>query len=109
MQFLPAQTLEDFEGETDGATTFTSNGQVFNINSLISGQTFKIETGYPGLGWNGSGSDDVFIDNVEVKDSDLKFSITASGLGAFTLKSIYLYLEDDLSSILSIKFMYHYR
>ncbi|HET8810573.1 MAG TPA: Ig-like domain-containing protein [Flavobacteriaceae bacterium] len=98
LQFLSAQTLADFEDETDGAFTFTSNGQVFNINSLITGQTFKIETGFPGLGWTGTGPDDVFIDNVEVTGSDLKFSITASGLGAFTLKSIYIYLEFDSSS-----------
>lgn len=57
-----AQTsIARFESETDGATSFTDNGVIFNIISNTG--RFFIQTSYPNTGWNGTGVDNAYIDN----------------------------------------------
>lgn len=57
-----AQTsIERFESETDGATSFIDNGVVFNIVSNAG--RFFIQTSYPNTGWNGTANDNAYIDN----------------------------------------------
>lgn len=53
------QNIESFEDETNGTTTFTDDGQDFNI----AGSTFDINS-FGGAGWDGeSAADSKFIDN----------------------------------------------
>jgi hypothetical protein len=60
--FSVAQTsIARFESETDGATSFTDNGVVFNIVSNTG--RFFIQTSYPNTGWNGTAKDNAYIDN----------------------------------------------
>ena len=61
ISFLSAQTTEDFEDETIASSTFTSNGQLFNVTST-SGETYDIFN-CAGCGWNGSTTDAQFIEN----------------------------------------------
>jgi len=67
-----AQSVEDYESESAGSTTFTDAGQAFNISS-ISGENYNVfSDGYNdnggndtcvGCGWNGTATDNKFIDN----------------------------------------------
>lgn len=60
VNFLFAQSTEDFESETVGSSTFTDNGQIFNISSITS--TYDIFN-CSDCGWNGNSTDAQFIDN----------------------------------------------
>ena len=60
--FLQAQTVETFETESNSATSFNDNNVVFNITTQAGG-LFYIQGNYRGTGWNGSGSDNKYIDN----------------------------------------------
>ncbi|PZR20368.1 MAG: hypothetical protein DI539_11065 [Flavobacterium psychrophilum] len=94
---LTAQTTETFEDETlDGVTTFSDNGQSFTITGM-NGFNFTIQASYIGLGfgWNGSVSDQIFIDNSSsiFPTGGKKFSIKTSNNAIFTLKSLWLFLQ----------------
>ncbi|MGQ7944929.1 T9SS type A sorting domain-containing protein [Flavobacterium sp. WC2509] len=97
--FLRAQTTETFETETQSATNFTDNGQVFNITSQSS--TFAIQGAFPGTGWNGSAADNKYIDNnnYTISGQPVQFTISSAGNTAFALKNIYLYLATNTANI----------
>jgi hypothetical protein len=99
VQMIWAQTTENFETETSDATSFTDNGQVFNITSQAQGP-FSIQDDYPGSGWGGSSADHRYIDNDGDADFNMpvQFTITAAGNTPFQLKSMYLFISrHDLS------------
>lgn len=57
-----AQTsTEQFETESNGSTSFTDNGVIFNIISKVN--TYSIQAANPGKGWNGTAADNRYIDN----------------------------------------------
>ena len=58
---MRGQTTETFETEPIGSTTFTDNGKMFTINSLVSTQ-FSISDSYQ-VGWNGTAKDNRFIES----------------------------------------------
>ena len=91
---LRAQTTETFETETIGSTSFTDNGQVFNVTS-VAPALFDIGD-YPGTGWNGTAIDNRYIDNTGTGSTNfnvpVEFTVSSAGSTPFTLKSIYLYL-----------------
>ena len=93
---------ETFESFTDGATSFTSSGQVFNIVSQTptpDQSAFTIDAEYPGSGWNAgtSNPDNVFIDEAEglgnTNNVNPVFGISSAT--AFQVKSFYLFLTDE--------------
>ena len=93
---LLAQTLstEDFEDETLGATSFTSNGQVFNITSQSS--VFAVNHFATAYGWNGTAADHNFIDNNHSDPGvNIKFTISSNGAVPFNLKSMWLYYANS--------------
>jgi hypothetical protein len=93
---VKAQTTETFETESQGSTTFTDNGQVFNITSQ--GQAFFDVLVYSGGGWNGTAPDNRFIDNTGSLSTNGQFTVSSAGNAAFSLKSIYLFLsKSDLT------------
>jgi len=96
MLWAQTATTETFEDETVGATSFTDNGQVFNITSQVG--SFDIYSSTDGYGWNGTAADNTFIDNssaVGAKGNNpvIQFTISSSGAVPFTLKSMWLYLS----------------
>jgi hypothetical protein len=93
-QMIWAQTTENFETETSDATSFTDNGQVFNITSQAQGP-FSIQDDYPSTGWGGSSADNRYIDNDGDADFNIgvQFTITAAGNTPFQLKSMYLFIS----------------
>lgn len=54
-------STEQFETESNGSTSFTDNGVIFNIISNVN--TYDIQAAYPGTGWNGTSIDNRYIDN----------------------------------------------
>jgi hypothetical protein len=103
---LWAQTTENFETETtDGATTFTDNGQNFTIAGM-NGYSFSIQASYIGLGygWSGTAVDDIFIDNSSsiTPLGGKKFSIKTTNNAVFTLKSLWLYLTQSNGTNFSV-------
>jgi len=88
-------TLESFEDETAGATSFTSNGQVFNISSQSS--YFEIYKDNNGYGWNGSTADNAFIDNSDHTNPSqtVQLTIGTNNGVPFTLKSMWLFLSNS--------------
>ncbi len=95
---LQAQTIinEDFESATANATTFTSNGQVFNITTLTPDNSFTIKD-IAGNGWNGTAPDNRFIDNSTsiVNGQNPSFSIKTNDGNPFQLKSFWFFLSSD--------------
>lgn len=93
---LAAQTsTETFETESHGSTSFTDNGQVFNITSQ-SGGPFRIQANYPGTGWNGTAVDNRYIDNsnsASTGSGGVQFTISAAGGAVFQLKKMWLFLS----------------
>ncbi len=93
---LAAQTsTETFETESHGSTSFTDNGQVFNITSQ-SGGTFDIQANFPGTGWNGTAADNRYIDNsysASTGSGGVQFTISAAGGTVFQLKRMWLFLS----------------
>lgn len=53
-------STEMFETESDGSTSYTDNGVIFNIISHVG---FYDVGNYPGYGWSGTANDNRFIDN----------------------------------------------
>ncbi|MDB2462735.1 T9SS type A sorting domain-containing protein [Algibacter sp.] len=89
---LTAQTTEDFETEALGATIFTDNGQSFTISSPNG--DFNTSS-FSGAGWNGSSSDNRYIDNaVASEDNDgAAFTITTTDGTDIVVKSLYLFIS----------------
>lgn len=87
------QTTETFETESVGSSTFTDNGQIFNITSQARGP-FDIYYHATAYGWNGTANDNYFIDNSSFcNGAGLPgFTISSAGATQFTLKSFYIYL-----------------
>ena len=87
------QTTETFETETIGTTTFTDNGQVFNISTQARGP-FDIYYHATAYGWNGTANDNYFIDNSSFCNGVglPGFTISSAGATGFRLKSFYIYL-----------------
>src|SRR5271166_1191889 len=83
-----AQYLETFESQTNNATSFTSNGQGFNI-TYPGTYKFFIEGGYPGTGWNGTAADNKYIDNsgFSFAGVDVNFSIKTNNADTFNVES----------------------
>lgn len=91
--FSFAQTsTEVFETESNGSTNFTDNGVIFNIVSHVS--TFDIQANYPGTGWNGTTTDNRYIDNSGSVAVGASFSIkTTSNL--FKVNRFWVFLSDN--------------
>ncbi|MDN3710480.1 hypothetical protein QW060_27110 [Myroides ceti] len=87
-----AQTsTEQFETESNGSTSFTDNGVIFNIISHAS--TFDIQANYPATGWSGTNIDNRYIDNSLTPQNGASFSIkTTSNL--FKVNRFWVYLSD---------------
>ncbi|WP_326982117.1 T9SS type A sorting domain-containing protein [Chryseobacterium sp. MYb264] len=97
--FTFAQTsTELFETESNGSTSFTDNGVVFNILSTVA--TYDILTA-SGFGWNGTEADNKFIDNTGTATSQYANSSmsikTTSNL--FKANKFWVYLSDRLNSL----------
>ena len=103
-----AQTTETFETLPAGATSFTSNGQVFNITTVapaaLPSAVFDIyydpsdqgpNPSHLGLGWNGTAKDDRFIDNSGAANTkageNVNFSIATQGAVPFHMKSLWVF------------------
>ena len=90
-------STELFETESNGSTSFTDNGVVFNIISHVS--VFDIQANFPGTGWSGTSNDNRYIDNSNNTDSPPSFSIrTTSNL--FKVNRFWMFLSSlnlDLS------------
>ena len=95
-----SQTTETFETESSGSTSFTDNGQVFNITSQAQGP-FDIQASFPGTGWNGTSADNRYIDNDghAVGSQPVRFTISSSGAVPFLVKSFWLYLSDQNANV----------
>lgn len=93
-----AQSTETFETETAASTSFTDNGQVFNISSQAGGP-FDIQTGFPGTGWNGTAADNRYIDNdgSAATSFTVGFTISSAGAVPFKLNSMYMFFSNAVS------------
>jgi len=75
---LAQSSTEQFETESNGSTSFTDNGVVFNV---LSSNTFKLRGNLSNAGWSGTFTDNRFIDNVDNIGPGASFSIkTTSNL-----------------------------
>lgn len=92
-QSIFCQTTETFETETPGSTSFTDNGQVFNITTQARGP-FDIYYHATAYGWNGTANDNYYIDNSSFcNGAGLPgFTISSADATSFRLKSFYIYL-----------------
>lgn len=92
-----AQTTETFETETVGATSFSNNGKTFTITNTPSAETFDIEP-FTNGGWNGSSTDNQFIDNSgsgaagNMTGDGTSFTLATSDASDFSIKSLYLFV-----------------
>lgn len=96
VNILLAQSTEDFETETVGASTFTDNGQAFTITNGAGETTYSIYQ-FAGGGWNGTGADNKFIDNsggTPATNDGSSFSITTTDGADITVKSFYLFVSN---------------
>ncbi|AZA92228.1 Por secretion system C-terminal sorting domain [Chryseobacterium nakagawai] len=83
-------STEQFETESNGSTSFTDNGVIFNIISHVS--VFDIQANFPGTGWSGTANDNRYIDNSNNQESPPSFSIrTTSNL--FKVNRFWMYLS----------------
>ncbi|MCL5130205.1 T9SS type A sorting domain-containing protein [Algibacter sp. L4_22] len=90
-----AQSTEDFESETAGATNFTDSGQGFTITNGSGETTYDIEP-FANGGWNGSSPDNQFIDNssgTPNQNDGTSFTITTTDGTDITIKSLYLFVS----------------
>lgn len=99
-------STEQFETESNGSTSFTDNGVIFNILSHVN--TYDIQASYPGTGWSGTAIDNRYIDNSGAgnQSSGTSFSIkTTSNL--FKVNRFWVYLgaattEQNVTGTLTI-------
>ncbi|AZA82003.1 secretion protein [Chryseobacterium lactis] len=83
-------STESFETESNGSTSFTDNGVIFNIISYVS--VFDIQANFPATGWNGTTFDNRYIDNSNDMASPPSFGIkTTSNL--FKVNRFWMYLS----------------
>jgi CHRD domain/Secretion system C-terminal sorting domain/Ig-like domain CHU_C associated len=95
VSFFGQATTVTFETETVGSTSFTNNGQVFNVTTQTPSQTFAVSN-YTGAGWNGTAPDDQLLDNsFSANYVPVQFTVSSAGQVAFKLKSIYIFLAED--------------
>lgn len=89
---MSAQTSTvTFETSPGGTTSFTSNGYTFNIVSQAG--TFRIQSNYPGTGWNGTANDNVYIDNTGTTNiASPSFSIKSTS--SFTVSKFWVFLSN---------------
>lgn len=93
--FSLAQTsTETFETESNGTTSFTDNGVVFNIISHTT--SFYIQGNYPGTGWNGTANDNKYIDNTgsALSGTSGSFSIKSSS-NLFKVNRFWIFLSTN--------------
>ncbi|RQO35549.1 secretion protein [Chryseobacterium sp. KBW03] len=84
-------TTVTFETSPGGSTSFTSNGYTFNIVSQAG--TFRIQSNYPGTGWNGTTNDNVYIDNTGTTNINApSFSVKSSS--SFTVSKFWVFLSN---------------
>jgi len=97
-QILLGQTIttDAFPSDAQGATSFTSNGQIFNITTQAQGP-FTIDQAYPGTGWSGTAADNGYIDNDNHTTAGIGvgFTISSSGSVPFHINSFWLFLSDN--------------
>ncbi|WP_160139181.1 T9SS type A sorting domain-containing protein [Chryseobacterium sp. c4a] len=90
-------STETFETESQGSSSFTDNGVIFNIISHTS--TFDIGI-FPNTGWGGTANDNRYIDNtgfVSLANANASFSIkTTSNL--FKVNRFWVYVTNELSN-----------
>ncbi len=107
-QELLAQSTETFDGETAGSTSFTDNGQTFNVTSET-GEGYNIflhgfndpgsggaNDSCTGCGWNGSAPDNQFLDNTgngnnNGQNNGTSFTIKPAGTINIEVSSLYLF------------------
>lgn len=100
-----SQSTEDFETEAAGSTTFTDSGSTFTISSST-GEAYNIfNNGYndagtidncAGCGWNGTSSDNKFIDNTgHLNGNNNGSSFTITSTSEFVTKSLYLFCSTN--------------
>lgn len=89
---MSAQTSTvTFETSPGGTTSFSSNGYTFNIVSQAG--TFRIQSNYPGTGWNGTANDNVYIDNTGTTNiASPSFSIKSTS--SFTVSKFWVFLSN---------------
>ncbi|KMQ66034.1 secretion protein [Chryseobacterium angstadtii] len=81
---------ELFETESNGSSSFTDNGVIFNIISHVG--VFDIQANYPGTGWSGTANDNRYIDNSNDPANPPSFSIkTTSNL--FKVNRFWIFLS----------------
>jgi len=92
---IQAQTTEDFEGDTAGATTFTDDGQNFTITNGVGESDYDIEFVID-AGWNGTNTDHKFVDDSDstaAQNDGTSFSIRTTDGTDITIKSLYLFVS----------------
>ncbi|SHM82066.1 Por secretion system C-terminal sorting domain-containing protein [Chryseobacterium carnipullorum] len=83
-------STEQFETESNGSPIFTDNGVIFNIISHVG--AFDIQANFPGTGWNGTATDNRYIDNSNDPATPPSFSIkTTSNL--FKVNRFWMFLS----------------
>ncbi|WP_199121208.1 YDG domain-containing protein, partial [Pedobacter sp. ASV28] len=89
---ISAQTSTiTFEGLSGGSTSFANNGYTFNIVSQAG--IFRIQSNYPGTGWNGTANDNVYIDNTGTTNiNSPSFSVKSSS--GFTVSTFWVFLSN---------------
>ena len=90
-----SQTTETFETEIYNSTAFSDNGKTFTITSQSGGTFDIIDAQGIGWGWNGTATDNRFIDNSGSSDIGVPVQFTIKSTSSFNLKSIYLYLSQS--------------
>ena len=107
-QITFAQTTEDFEDEANNSTSFTNNGQTFNVTSV--GEVYNIfvngqkelnnVTGIESTntcsncGYNGTAADGKFLDNTintNGENNGSNFTIKTNNGALINVKSLYLF------------------
>jgi len=92
---IMSQSTETFETETTGSTSFTNNSQSFTIENGAGETTYDIEN-FTNGGWNGSSSDNKFIDNSSgspALNDGTSFSIKTTDGKDINIKSFYLFVS----------------
>ncbi len=89
--FTTAQTLESFETESDGATSFTSGSKTFSITNGI------VE--YPGVDAFGAGDSNFYIDNSSSCGVQSTLSFSTNDGSDFYMNSLYIYTSTDCAGV----------
>ncbi len=90
--------VEDFEGATADATSFTSNGSIFNLstdNSWMGGANFVVYHAGNGYGYDGSAGFIHAMDPVHPNSTYGQTGTIRKATGAFTVNSLWLFVTGD--------------